>query len=491
MQQLDFWISKRARQTPNQTALIQIETGETWDYRTLMAHSFGWYECFKERGLKKGDRVTVLMENSITSFAIMFACRMQGLIFVPLNSKMVQTEMANVINDCHPALLIYDEINEQRAQQLTEKRVDVQDVQPSDENDFAWLDEPKLPWMIIYTGGTTGKSKGVVLTYEAVTTNAINTVISWGLSESDCTLNYMPLFHTGGINALSLPILLAGGTVIIGKKFDPEIAIRALDDYRTTISLFVPTMYRLLTDTAYFQQSNFPTVKVFLSGGAPCPKSIYERFQKRGLLFKEGYGLTEAGPNNFIIDAKVAMQKKGAIGKSMLFNKVQLVDEVGKPCRIGEIGELCLKGSHIFLNYWNNEEETRLAFHDGWLKTGDLARIDEDGDFHIVGRKKEMIITGGENVYPQEVEQCLLAETLVEEASVIGIPDEKWGECVVAFVVTKQNTAHYEEMIKAHCKQHLANYKVPKKFYFIKQLPKTVVGKIDKKKLLQMAQQIN
>ena len=488
MQQLDFWIAKRARQTPYQTALIQIETGETWTYRTLMTYSNGWYEQFKHCAIKKGERIAVLMENSISSFAIMFACRMYELIFVPLNSKLSHTELAYVVDDCCPALLIYDDKNEERAHQLIDKRIHVQKIQPLAATDFEWRDEPKLPWMIIYTGGTTGKPKGVVLTYEAVTANAINTVISWGLNDTDCTLNYMPLFHTGGINALSLPIMLAGGTVVIGKKFDPEQAIRALDDYKTTISLFVPTMYQLMTETAYFQQSKFPTVKVFLSGGAPCPKPIYERFQKHGLLFKEGYGLTEAGPNNFVIDPQVAMQKNGAIGKSMLFNEVKIFDEEGKPCRYGEIGELCLKGSHVFLSYWNNEEETKRAFHNGWLKTGDLARMDEEGDFYIVGRKKEMIITGGENVYPQEVEQCLLTEPFVEEASVIGIPDEKWGECVVAFIVTKQNSQQYEQTIKTHCKERLANYKVPKKFYFVQQLPKTVVGKIDKKRLAQMAQ---
>ncbi|MCH7320311.1 AMP-binding protein [Solibacillus sp. MA9] len=492
MQQLDFWIAKRARQTPNKKALIQIETGETWTYEQLMRYANGWSTWFSHNLFQKGDRIAVLLENSIQSFAILFACRMSELIYVPLNTKLSNMELGIVLEDCTPVQMICDDVHELRAKRLMPgSTFRVEQCEPVQAFSYEWKDEPTLPWLMIYTGGTTGKSKGVVLSYEAVTANAINTIVSWGINDQDCTLNYMPLFHTGGINALSLPIFLAGGTVVIGQKFDPECAVRALNDYKTTISLFVPTMYQLMTDTTYFKESSFPTVKVFLSGGAPCPKTIYERFKKQGLLFKEGYGLTEAGPNNFVIDAEVAMLKKGAIGKGMLFNDVQIMNDEGEICAQGEVGELCLKGSHVFSKYWNNEAETKKAFQNGWLKTGDLAKVDEDGDFRIVGRKKEMIITGGENVYPQEVEECLITEQGVEEISVIGVPNEKWGECVVAFVVTKQPSKQLEQTLKLACKERLANYKVPKQFYFLSELPKTVVGKIDKKQLVTYAKDKN
>ncbi|WP_079523878.1 class I adenylate-forming enzyme family protein [Solibacillus isronensis] len=485
MQQLDFWIAKRAGQTPDKTALIQIETGETWTYKELMQHANGWSSTFSNQQLQQGDRVVTLMENSIESFAILIACRLNELIYVPLNTKLSISELQVVLSDCTPALLITDDTHCERAMQLSPTKFltcgSSELVEPTTYN---WRDEPQLPWMIIYTGGTTGKPKGVVLSYEAVTTNAMNTVISWGLNDKDCTLNYMPLFHTGGINALALPILMAGGTVVIGQKFDPERAVRAINEYKTTVSLFVPTMYQSIIETEYFKQSSFPTVKVFLSGGAPCPKPIYECFQKRGLLFKEGYGLTEAGPNNFSIDAEVAMNKKGAIGKSMLFNEVKIINKEGQQCAEGEVGELCLKGSHVFSHYWKNEEATSETFEDGWLKTGDLAKFDEDGDYYIVGRKKEMIITGGENVYPQEVEQCLIAHEAVQEVSVIGIPNEKWGECVVAFVISEDHSEPLQWELLKYCKKHLANYKVPKQIYFLQELPKTVVGKIDKKQLI-------
>lgn len=488
MQQLDFWIAKRACQSPNKTALIQMETGESWTYKQLMQYVNGWSTWFSHQAFQKGDRIAVCMENTIHSFAIIFACRMNELIYVPLNTKLSNAELGAVLADCTPVQIICDQVHEARAKHLMPGRtVRVEQCKPAQQYTHEWQDQPTLPWLMIYTGGTTGKSKGVVLSDEAVTANAINTILSWGLNDQDCTLNFMPLFHTGGINALALPILLAGGTVVIGQKFDPELAIRALNDYRTTISLFVPTMYQLMTDTSYFKESPFPTVKVFLSGGAPCPKPIYDRFKKRGLLFKEGYGLTEAGPNNFVIDAEIAMIKQGAIGKGMLFNEVQIMNDAGEACAPNEVGELCLKGSHVFSNYWNNEEETVKAFRNGWLKTGDLAKRDEDGDYYIVGRKKEMIITGGENVYPQEVEQCLIAESDVDEVSVIGIPNDKWGECVVAFIVAKQPTEALAHTLKKVCKERLANYKVPKRFYFLSELPKTVVGKIDKKQLANYA----
>src|SRR5699024_949391 len=338
-------------------------------------------------------------------------------------------------------------------------------------------------WLMIYTGGTTGKPKGVVLSHEAVNCNALNTIASWGISDEDVTINYMPLFHTGGINALSIPILMAGGTVVIGNVFSAEEALRATDDYKATISLFVPTMYQAMIHHPYFQIADFSSMKVFLSGGAPCPPKIYAHFHAKNLHFKEGYGLTEAGPNNFFIPPEKTEHKKGSVGKSMLFNDVMNVKEDGTPCKVHEVGELYVKGKHLFTTYWNKQKETAEAFEGTWFKTGDLAKFDEDGDYFIVGRKKDMIITGGENVYPQEVEQCLLNHEWINEAAVIGIPDEKWGEKVIAFLTVYDKERFDEEELKEHCKAFLGSYKIPKNFFLLDELPKTDVGKIDKNKL--------
>ncbi|WP_107950518.1 class I adenylate-forming enzyme family protein [Lysinibacillus parviboronicapiens] len=475
------WILKRASLSPTRLALINLETNEQWTYQQLANEIATWSHFFERQKLQQGSRVAIFARNNISLFAILFACGLRGLIYVPLNWRMSLEELHHIMTDAAPSLVLYDQDltcplkwkNMQPIQQPIEPAT-FPNVTQMDTND---------PWLMIYTGGTTGKAKGVVLSFNSVNWNAINTIISWGLNEDDCTLNYMPMFHTGGINALCIPLLMAGGTVVIGDKFEAEHALTAINQYQATISLFVPTMYQAMITTKYFQEASFPTVKVFLSGGAPCPHPIYDAFFKKGLYFKEGYGLTEAGPNNFYISREVAYRKKGAVGKSMQFNDTKIVNAMGKNCATNEVGELYVRGQHMFRFYWNNQLETEKTIQDGWLKTGDLAMMDEDGDYYIVGRSKEMIISGGENVYPQEVEQCILRHPFVKEVAVIGAPDDYWGEIVTAFIVCTHQTAIILEEIRALCRESLGRYKMPKKFVFLDELPKTIVGKIDKKAL--------
>ena len=482
------WILKRAQLTPTKQALIEIETNRTWTYSQLAKEINKWQRILCAHRIQVGDRVCVLSENNIDTFAILFACGVTGAIFVPINWRLSEQEIQYIIGDCQPTLCIYEDSFETVVNSLTIAHKwsltnHLDEYKGHIYYNSSW--KSSTPWLIIYTGGTTGHPKGAVLSFDSVNWNAINTIIGWDLCNEDCTINYMPLFHTGGINALSIPILMAGGTVVIGKKFDAERAIRALNEYRSTISLFVPTMYQEIVQTSYFKNSDFPTVKVFLSGGAPCPKTIYEHFHKRGLLFKEGYGLTEAGPNNFYIDPLEAMKKRGSVGKNMQFNQIRIVKEDGSLCSIHEVGELQLKGKHLFKEYWENESETKAAFSEKWFKTGDLAKMDEQRDVFIVGRKKEIIISGGENIYPQEIEQCIIKHLNVKEVAVIGTDDPYWGEVVTAFIVCHEEIDEFEEEIRIFCVQQLAKYKIPKKIFILHELPKTTVGKIDKKKLKQ------
>lgn len=484
------WIYKRAALSPAKIALIDSNTGEQWSYQTLTDQISKWVHYFQQQNYAKGERVVVLSQNRIELFAILFACGLKGLLYVPLNYRLSTLELAQILEDCTPILIIHDEEHQQLSDNFQQvKRLlyssvpDVQAFVPPTNTDWLSTDA----WLIIYTGGTTGRPKGVVLSFDAVNWNALNTIVSWGLSDSDCTLNYMPMFHTGGLNALCLPILMAGGTVVTGSRFHAEEALKALNTYKTTLSLFVPTMYQAMLETDYIKTATFPTVKAFLSGGAPCPHTIYKSFEEKGILFKEGYGLTEAGPNNFFIDPLIAQRKKGAVGKCMQFNEIKIMNDFGEICATNEVGELYIFGKHVFTKYWNNEVETSKAFVDGWLKTGDLAKFDEDGDYFIVGRQKEMIISGGENVYPQEVEQCLVLHPNVREAAVIGVEDEKWGECVTAFVSHKESLEMDELELLNFCKHILGSYKVPKKIYILEELPRTAVGKIDKKRLHELA----
>lgn len=484
------WIMKRAALSPNRTALVDVHTGDSWTYAMLQQRIGHWASYFKRQGFKKGERIAIIAPNSPELFAILFACEMTGLLYVPLNWRLSRFELFSLLSNCSPSILLFHEqfkavIDEMRFPNsvplLSIEAVDYQDYQVEQ-----LIGED--PWMMIYTGGTTGFSKGVVLSSEAVNWNALNTIVSWGLTEEDITLNYMPLFHTGGMNALSIPILMAGGTVIVGSSFDAEEALLATDTYGATISLFVPTMYQSMIHTPYFQQSSFPSMKVFLSGGAPCPQTIYHSFHEKGLKFKEGYGLTEAGPNNFYIRSDEACRKIGSVGKNMIFNSTKVLNEEMQPCRVDEVGELFIKGPHVFSYYWQNPKATADALVEGWLRTGDLAKQDSDGDTYIVGRKKDIIITGGENVYPQEVEQCLVLFNGVNEVAVVGVKDDIWGEIIVAFIVKVDGYSFDCNDITLHCRKFLGSYKIPKKVIELKELPKTHVGKIDKKALQRMVE---
>lgn len=479
------WILKRASITPGKTSMIDMATARSWNYEQLADEVKKWATFLKNKGLQKGDRVAVISENRIDLFAILFACGIGGYVYVPLNWRLSKQEISYILQDCRPSLLLYEE----QLITLLENNLNMKiypittDLEQTVDHHLPTVDwNANDVWLLIYTGGTTGKPKGVVLSYDAVNWNALNTIISWNLGSDDCTLNYMPLFHTGGINALSIPILMAGGTVVIGRKFNAHEAIQALNTYQTTISLFVPTMYQAMIETETFKNSSFPTIKVFLSGGAPCPITVHEAFLKKGLRFKQGYGLTEAGPNNFIIQPEEAVKKPGSVGKCMQFNQIKIVATSGRECNYDEVGELYIKGKHLFSGYWNNPDETTKSIVNGWLRTGDLAKMDSDGDFFIVGRVKEMIITGGENVYPQEVEQCIITHPKVKEVAVLGLPDPHWGEIVTAYIVAEDGFKNVEE-IQALCRDYLGGYKIPRRIYFVLELPKTHVGKIDKKKL--------
>ncbi|MHA6261098.1 AMP-binding protein [Sporosarcina sp. CAU 1771] len=481
------WILKRATLSLNKIALVDVHTKISWTYTTLKNRVLQWVAYFSTEGYSKGERIAIIAPNSPELFAVLFACELKELIYVPINWRLSAFEISTLLQDCKPSELLYNvnykdlvlDLGVNKATSLESVgtlNFDVLDVGNKKVN-------TGKPWMMIYTGGTTGKPKGVVLSTDAVNSNALNTIATWGITETDTTINYMPLFHTGGINALAIPVLMAGGKVVIGNQFDAEEAMRATDEYNATISLFVPTMYQSMIKHPYFHESKFLSMKAFLSGGAPCPTTIYKEFYKKGHPFKEGYGLTEAGPNNFFIRPEESYKKMGSVGKAMLLNSVKVVDTNGDLCEVNKIGELYITGPHVFSYYWDNEKVTAEALENGWLRTGDLAKYDEDGDYFIVGRKKEIIITGGENVYPQEVEQCLSNFESINEVAVIAKKDERWGEIVIAFITKVEGASFNCSEAFVHCEKFLGKYKIPKEIIVIPEMPKTHVGKIDKKAL--------
>ncbi|QED47178.1 acyl-CoA synthetase [Cytobacillus dafuensis] len=486
------WLENRARLTPDSIALIEAEKNQMLTYKEINNRANGLAGWLADQGIGKGDRVALLSPNHISYFDLLFACGKLGAIFVPVNWRLSSEEIKYILQDCTPKIIGCHsnfsnivmkvtnkhskmiQTNSDRYEQIVKNKIEGMEKTAFLETD---------PLIIIYTGGTTGKPKGVVLSHQSIIWNAINTIISWGLNEKDVTLTYLPLFHTGGLNALSIPLLMSGGKVVIADQFDPVQAMDYLNSYKCTIVLFVPTMYHMISEKPEFSYASFPFTKTFLSGGAPCPLEIYAKFKNKGLQFKEGYGLTEAGPNNFFIGLEDADRKRGSVGKPMIINEVKIVKEDGTEARENETGELLIKGKHTFSHYWNNEEATKDAKKNDWLHTGDLARKDSEGYYYIVGRKKEIIITGGENVYPLEIEQWLSAHPDINEAAVIGLPDEKWGERVSAFISLKVDGALTVEEVQMYCRSKLGSYKIPRTIVILDELPKTHVGKVDKKEL--------
>ncbi|WP_164670154.1 class I adenylate-forming enzyme family protein [Virgibacillus doumboii] len=486
MQAAMDWFQSRVNLFADKQAVVDAKTENAWTYKQLNNRAEILAQYFIERGIEKGDRVALLAPNHISYFDFILACMKIGAIFVPLNWRLSHDELNYCLQDCAPKLIGVDPLFNEKINKIktgsavmdVSNNYYIESLQTA--GTYTGLTKPdeQDPLAMIYTGGTTGKPKGVVLSHRSILWNAINTIISWNLTDTDVTLTCLPMFHTGGLNVLSLPLLLVGGRVVISPEFEPTKAVNDLITYECTIVLCVPTMYHMMIQTEAFQKASFPHMKVFLSGGAPCPHKIYQAFHKKGIPFKEGYGLTEAGPNNFYIDPADTVRKLGSVGKPMLFNDIKIMAGNSNEAADDEVGELLIRGHHAFEYYWNKQEETEQTIIDGWVHTGDLARQDEDGYVYIVGRKKDMIITGGENVYPLEVEHWLESNEAISEAAVLGFPDEKWGEIVVAFIVPKNEMT--EEDLKVYCEAKLTRYKIPKKFFLLDELPKTHVGKINK-----------
>lgn len=433
-------------------------------------------------GIGRGDRVATLMHSGVDQLDLFFACGLVGAILVPLNWRLSQREIAALIADTQPSLIVagseFLELTATAGVPLL-KEQDLRsmlDHQPVAGNADVRMEDP---WMILYTGGTTGVPKGAVLTHGSITWNAINTVLSWGLSERDIGPSFTPMFHTGGWNVFTLPLLLAGGRVILPRRFVPADALRLIAEERPTVLFMVPTMFHVVAEQPEFAGADLSSIRWAISGGAPLPEPVKERWERKVRIFKQGYGLTEAGPNNFATSDEDAVHQRGrTVGKPTLFVQMRIVDDAGGDVPDGGTGELLLAGPHLFSGYWRRPDATAEVLRDGWLHTGDVARRDEHGFYSIVDRKKDMIISGGENIYPTEVEAVLYQHPSVRECAVVGVPDEVWGEAVTAVVSLEPGRAVTQEELRVHCSTSLARYKVPKTVVVVDEMPKNAAGKI-------------
>lgn len=484
---LNRWLPNHACFTPDKTALICADSGQRLTYSALFEDTLKACRLLKSLGVSQGDRIAIFAQNDIRFFPLFFAAARLGAISVPLNWRLCPTELEHILGDCDAKVMFVDGRFPADAVPRHDRTVHLDGLLEMTADEAATPEvslSEDAPVAIFYTGGTTGTPKGAVLTHKSIHWNAVNTTVGWGLSSDDIAPVFTPLFHTGGLNVFATPMLFLGGTTILSRHFEPDAALDLIVKQECTVLFLVPTMYHMVRESENFDPEKLRRLKILISGGAPCPKPLFEAFWEHGLPLRQGYGLTEAGPNNFGIEQSQAEARITTVGLPLAFVDLKLFQEDGTPTKNGEVGEIRIKGPHVMAGYWNRPEATEAAFQDGWLCTGDLAFCDEDGYFTICGRQKDMFISGGENVFPAEIEEVLLAHPLVAEVAVIGVSHQKWGEVGRAHLVVRDTPCvDFYDVLKQFCKERLAGYKIPKEFRVEVELPKSAAGKVLKKEL--------
>jgi fatty-acyl-CoA synthase len=494
------WLQKRANLTPDRVGLAERATGaETtyaeWNRRVNRSARF-----LASLGLDKGDRLAVYSGNRPEYLDLFFAAGKLGIILQNLNWRLTVHELRAIVADGEPTVFAYssewvENVKALRPEMPTVKAFVALDGEPGRDHsieerqgfDSAPVERPEMsmddPWGIYYTGGTTGVPKGAILTHGNITWNSVNTIASWGIHGGHTAALQLPFFHVGGPNIFMMPLVHTGGKTILCAGFDVDETFDLIEEGGITHYVAVPTMYQMLQAHPRWETTDFSRLELVISGGAACPLPIMEKFWERGVDFKMGYGLTEATGNNFWLPPKDVRRKTTSVGFPIFHIDMKIVAPDASECGPGEEGELLIRGPHITPGYWNRPEATAETIIDGWLHTGDVARRDDEGYFTVIGRSKDMFISGGENVYPAEVESVMLSFAGVAEAALIGVPDEKWGEVGKAFIVPQPGTALDVESLLAFMAQRVARYKLPRSVEVITEMPKTVIGKIDKKVL--------
>jgi fatty-acyl-CoA synthase len=483
------WLKKWNLYSPERVALKDGETGRELTYQDLFQKVLKTAAFLKQSAnIRKGDRVAVLSTNELEYIILFFATQRLGAILVPVNYRLTGREISHIINDSEPKLILFQKEFANLVQTEIAKEefalfnLHVNVSQPDTSGVLEFVAEADDALMILYTSGTTGSPKGAVLTHAGLFWNSINTSISLNLTQDECAVIFLPLFHTGGWNVLTTPILHRGGKIVLLKKFDAELILRSSSRDKATLLFGVPTTMDMMARQPVFGDIDLKLIRYAIVGGEPMPIELIKVWHEKGIPVRQGYGLTEFGPNVFSLHQKDSLKKIGSIGFANFYVETKVVDENGKTLAANQVGELLLRGPMIMKDYWKNKKETEETIKNGWLYTGDLVKYDENGYFYVVGRRKDMFISGAENVYPAEIEQVLRQLQGIKEAAVIGVPDAKWGEVGKAFIV-KDSEHVSEDTILSHCQKNLAKYKIPKKIVFMETLPKGDSGKILKKNL--------
>jgi fatty-acyl-CoA synthase len=456
------------------------------------------YSHLKQMGVGSGDTLAYLSKNSIEHVTLLIASNMLGASLVSLNFRLSEGEMLEIIELVDPKLLFlsndfldcsWDKKRKYPISKLQEPCF-IQEYQPLIEN-------PYQVCLVLFTSGSTGNPKGVLMHSKMLETNIKGTIQNWDLTKSDKTIVETPFFHTGGYNVLCLPLLSIGGECLVKEKFEAEESLLQIKQFEMTVYFGVPTMFQMMHEK-YIElnangkdlSDNFKSIRFFVSGGAPINQSLIGNYQELGIQFKQGFGMTEVGPNCFLLKEEDAIRKQGSIGKPMSHSIVRVRNEKGTLCDVFEVGELELGGEHLCLGYFQNEELYKQCRNDGLLKTGDLVKFDDEGYFYVVGRKKNMFISGGENVFPAEVEKAIDRITDIDEAIVVPVPDEKWGEVGLCFYTSQMTIEDFEtnQKFRKLLEPSLSKYKIPHHWIQINNMPLLATGKIDRNRLKLVAE---
>jgi fatty-acyl-CoA synthase len=479
----------RARTTPDRIAIDY--DGRLVTYAELDERSEQHAADLVARGLRRGERVATLTGNSPEHVEVFFACAKAGLILQPLNWRLAPAELAYQLDDAEPAiLLVEDDHAELAAAALAAATVSPERAPiagkagtvPGGDSPQSVSGEDAL--LLVYTSGTTGKPKGALLTHANCFWTNLSFDVSTGISGEDVVLQVLPQFHCGGWNVQALLAWWKGATVVLERTFDAERCLELIAQKRVTTTMGVPANYLFMAQSPAFAHTDLSSLRKAVVGGAPMPVALLETWRERGVEIVQGYGLTEAAPNVLCLPPEDAVRKAGWAGKPYLHVDVALRDpESGELLDGAASGELVVRGPNVFPGYWRNAEATAEAFADGWLLTGDVAERDAEGYYRISGRLKDMYISGGENVYPAEIEGVLHELDGVDDAAVVGVPDDRWGEAGVAFVVLGDGSTLAEEDVLSFCRDRLASFKVPRLVRFVPELPRSAMNKVLKDEL--------
>ncbi len=486
-------IAKRSRLTPARKALTF--EGQTWTYAEFADRIDRFATVLATGGVSEGDRVGYLGLNHPNFFVTMFACGRIGAIFVPINFRLTGPELAFIASDAGCVVMVADDQHRPVVDGVRDEIPATRYISAESAGDgWETMNElmsatapidagvkvtPDDVAMIMYTSGTTGLPKGAMLTHGNIAWNNINALHAIDLGSREVALVVAPIFHIGGLNVTTIVTWQKGGEIVLHRSFEPGAALHAIADHQVTNMFGVPAMFLFMSQHPDFEEIDLTSLQVVVVGGAPVPEPLTRVYLGKGVPFAQGYGLTETAPMASFLLPDYALDKVGSAGFAPLYTELAVLDEDGNPSPVGERGEICVKGPSVMKGYWNRPEATAEAIDaDGWFHSGDIGYLDDEGFMYVVDRLKDMVISGGENVYPAEVESALFQHPSIADVAIIGLPDERWGEAVTAVVVCAQGESLALEDLRDWGGERLARYKLPTRLHTIEELPRTSSGKV-------------